>query len=736
MKKFQLFLLEMRRLLSSRITWLVMGLTILSPLAGLTLYRPLYSNSQSDYVTTTLGAYLANPALAGGLLGGILFAVLTAAELDRARNSSVDVLTDSMVSPLDTAIIRIASLISTAVITQAAVMIVWLPYTSYAAGSVFDLKTYVTAYIAFMFGALPLAILFAAAAYQMTCRFDLALVLFAVFAGLSLTVWKEEWQLCWLNPCVWAISDDFSNHRIFRVVIYMRSCWFLGLSGLWCVSYLCIRRYGKGIAGSLKCNIRRIYRPAVAVLLLVCAGTAYAAQPFIDDSAELIDADAYYNVENLEDVTCSERYADVRPNWKTGEVFGTATYQIQNTSGQERKAQFVTRSGYDISSVKANGEDVPYGMVGEQEMNTQKFEVTLPAEEEIELTIEYGGFPQEWNIMSTMQGEPEISDQYMKLENEVLAPAPYNLFYRDAQLPATMDITLPSSMTPVLFGTGTTELLKENEDGTKTWQMKDEGYYMILYAGDYVCEEIEASGITVNFYYGRKHKPVMEAADAADAIREVIEYCTEHYGPLESYQNGTLNLIQSRVTGGGYAAAGASMLDEIDFTAQNLGNTEKGGGAGEVMIHELVHQWWGLGNMFDSEDSQSVWSAEGLTVYTTYRIVKELYGEEYAQENYIEQWQKTVDDYEKDFYVRHPEYFDKLPEKYRNDIANSIAGIRQYNEMPLKIKKAEELVGGESAMDKILHDLFNREIDYTYPYLTYQEFLDECGLTEEELELE
>ena len=37
-------------------------------------------------------------------------------------------------------------------------------------------------------------------------------------------------------------------------------------------------------------------------------------------------------------------------------------------------------------------------------------------------------------------------------------------------------------------------------------------------------------------------------------------------------------------------------------------------------------------------------------------------------------------------------------------------------------------------MDQILHDLFNREID-PYPYLTYQDFLDACNLTEEDLDL-
>ena len=46
-----------------------------------------------------------------------------------------------------------------------------------------------------------------------------------------------------------------------------------------------------------------------------------------------------------------------------------------------------------------------------------------------------------------------------------------------------------------------------------------------------------------------------------------------------------------------------------------------------------------------------------------------------------------------------------------------------------------QLVGGEEAMDRILRGLFNRELDPMYPYLTYQDFLNACGLTEEDLNL-
>ena len=203
----------------------------------------------------------------------------------------------------------------------------------------------------------------------------------------------------------------------------------------------------------------------------------------------------------------------------------------------------------------------------------------------------------------------------------------------------------------------------------------------ILYAGDYVRQDIEAGGITVEFYYGRKHQAVMEAAGAADAVRAVVDYCTEHYGALSFGTGDTLKLIQSRVAGGGYASDGASLLDEADFTTANLGNTGKGAVPGEVFIHELVHQWWGLGNMFDVADETSPWSSEGLTVYTTYRIVKELYGEDYAQKHYVDQWQQEVDDYFLNFYVRHPEYLEK---------AEAMLMVPDYLQFRLTGKKAQE----------------------------------------------
>ena len=727
MKTLRLFPLELGRLLRSRLTWLVMLLTVLGPVVGLYLYQPAVSTMNS--------LYLANPAIAGGIAGGILFGLLAILELDRACRSRVDVLVDAVVSPLTAALTRLSALLTTAVLTTTLTMLVWLPISAGLIGAVFDMVDYVLAYLLFMGLALPLGVLAAASAYQFTRRADLSLVVFAAFCGLSLTVWAENWQLCWLNPCVWALSDDFSNFRIYRSVAYMRLTWLAGLAGVWTLSYLCIRQYGKGALGSLARSIRRAYRPVIAVTLLACSGTAYAAQPMVDNSNPDQTAMTFFEIPYLDGVICTGRSAQVFPDVSAGTVRGKASYSFENSSGQEQKVALGVTPGYTISNVRANGETVPFSVGDYQEFNEVLLEVTLPAEAQIELTMEYGGFPREDQNLSDSQGSTEISGTYLQLENAALSPRLLNVLPDENYYPTEMEITLPNAMTAIPFGSSRAEVVAEHEDGTKTWRWEDIGTGGILYAGDYVREDIQAGGMTIELYYGRKHQDIMTQANAADAVRAVVEYCAAHYGTLYFGSGETLKLIQSRIAGGGYAAGGASLLDESDFTAANLNRAEKGSGDSEVMIHELVHQWWGLGNMFDIPEPDSPWSAEGLTVYTTYRIVKELYGEEYARTHYIDQWQQEVDDYYLNFYVRHPEYLEMLPEAERLRISNSLSGMRQYSEMPLKLLKAEQLVGGEDAMDQVLYDLFNREIDPMYPYLTYDEFLSACGLTEEDLNL-
>ena len=263
MKTLRNFSLELSRLLQSRLTWLVLLLTVISPVAGLTLYK-------SATAETMLSMYLANPAIAGGVVSGILFGLLTVYELDRSGRSRVDILMNAIASPMRSALIRMLALIVTSLLGLFLTMLVWLPITFAQAGSVLDMTNYCLAYLLFMGLALPCSILAAAACYQFTQRADLSIVLFAAFAALSLTIWADNWQLCWLNPCVWALSDDFTNFRIFRSVLYMRLTWLAALRGVWILSWCCIRQHGKGfsaLAPQQPSGIPSCYRCTIDYLL-------------------------------------------------------------------------------------------------------------------------------------------------------------------------------------------------------------------------------------------------------------------------------------------------------------------------------------------------------------------------------------------------------------------------------------------------------------------------------------
>ena len=57
MKALHLFCLELGRLFQSRLTWLVILLTVLSPLAGLVLYKPTAADTMLSMIPPWPGAW-------------------------------------------------------------------------------------------------------------------------------------------------------------------------------------------------------------------------------------------------------------------------------------------------------------------------------------------------------------------------------------------------------------------------------------------------------------------------------------------------------------------------------------------------------------------------------------------------------------------------------------------------------------------------------------------------------
>lgn len=730
MKLHSLVWIEFIRLLRNRLAWLVSAVALFSPAAGLWLYR-----QPNGYSGLANGTYLANPALAGALLGALAFALLTAAEMNRIHRVRGDELCDAIASPLAASLARSLALAAAAVVVQAIAMAVWLPIAWKQIGSAFDGGLFVAVFMMITLPAWLFAAAFTAIAYHVTRRLDFTLLSAAAFVWLSLTVWHDHWLLRWVNPPIHYLSDDFGNLRLLLSLAWNRLFWTLLLGGGWLFSFLAIRRYGRGLAGSIVRNSRNVFLPVSAALLIFSGVAVYNGQPFLDHSKLEIDMNALYgSMPFNEQVSYSSMRVEIEPDVLLGRQRGTMALTLHNEGEQTQTVAFRINPGYTFTSVTANGKTAMFRDLADDDQNGKTMEIDLPAEREIELKIRYGGFPQEWNLLELMQGESEISRDYVYLSNEGLAPAPWGLMPRGGQpLAYSLDVRLPEGMTPVPFGLETAVRLDSRKEDGVLWRFESDVPLSILYAGDYESMKFLGGGIEVEFFYSAKRRSLLEKYDADETLAQVFDYCTERYGPLRFAEEGKMRIIEIGSKGGGYASHGVSVMSETSFNEQSLSDTRKGAGGDEVLAHEIIHQWWGLGRMFSAEDEQGAWSSEGLTVYTSYRLMKELYGETYAKKNYVDQWQADVDDYYDNYYIRNPEQLEKLPEKYRAMLRNRFMQVRHYSEMPLIILKAEKLVGGEAQMDRILRELFNRETDPVQPFLTFQQFIDACGLREEVL---
>lgn len=293
------------------------------------------------------------------------------------------------------------------------------------------------------------------------------------------------------------------------------------------------------------------------------------------------------------------------------------------------------------------------------------------------------------------------------------------------------EITLPNNLKLVSMGEAA-EVLRKNSDGSKTWQT-----YSVdsIYAGDYVKEKIEGGGTPIYFYYSQKHQKQMGNLNINQMLGSTISYCTRHYGPIPYTEDKPLCDVQcSAYIQGGGAVDNISVMGESSFSKEGLVDPQKGSNGAEVMAHEIVHQWWGISRMCMDMNNQN-WTAEGVTVYTTYRLMKELYGDDYAQKNYVDVWKAGFKNEKDNFYSRHPEYLDILPEKYVNRLQSQFASINTYSGMALKIYQAAQLIG-EDKMDVVLTGLYQKGGTEHPPFITWHDFLNACGITEEELNID
>ncbi|MDO5424529.1 MAG: hypothetical protein Q4F41_12460 [Eubacteriales bacterium] len=723
MRLFASIRMECLRFLKKRSFWLLLLVTAAAPIAGL-FYQPIYGSTRN-------ALYLGNPAYVGGVLGAMFWGIFTLVSANREKAWGMDILQDAVYSPFVRKTARLLALCLLAFFTEVGICLVYLPWTCWKTGTAWNVGLYFSAYVLFSLFSIWFAILAASGIYSFWERADLSAITFLVF---YLMCWNgsvsSSYLLPWVKPAVNFMSDDFGNVRMLQSAAYNRLFWLMLLSAFFLLGLFATRRYEKGFFGSMRANRKKLLFAVLGLALGILAGNLFVYQPFVDHSSKDLSTIGTMMVEYAEELKLLESDVELKTDTFLGTLKAKGSYRIQNLTGEEQQAVMQINPGYTVKNMTANGEEIPF-TEGSDYDNTKDITFTLPAEEEILLEFEYGGLPQEWSIIEYNQGMLEISRESICLGRLELTPA-LQMDYDDT-LKTTLRMTLPENLTPVMGGRVEVSLKEENGDGTNTWESISNDPTPRLYAGDYVSRTISLeNGGEVQLWYSQKHEAAMDEIQIDETLKNVFDYCETHYGSLGFGEENGLRLLETSVyLSGGYASDGMSVMDESSFSEEGFKDEKKGASGSEVLAHEITHQWWGLACQFWEDAEHPEWSSEGVTVYTTYRMMKEWKGEEYAETYYLNAWKEAVEDYYQDFYVRNPEYLEKLPEDLQYLVSGSRTTVEQYSLMPLKLWKAEQILG-EERMDEVLAELFQMG----YLGCTYQDFLEISGLEEEDLYVE
>lgn len=86
-----------------------------------------------------------------------------------------------------------------------------------------------------------------------------------------------------------------------------------------------------------------------------------------------------------------------------------------------------------------------------------------------------------------------------------------------------------------------------------------------------------------------------------------------------------------------------------------------------------------------------------------------------------------MDNLHASFYQRHPEFVDRLPDRYQADVRAAADGANWYDGNALMIYRAAQIIG-EDKMDKVWAQLFLEGGTEVPPYISVNDFLTACGL--------
>ncbi len=736
---------ELRRLLMNKKTYILMIANILIIALG---YVEFVRNI-GDYIFTASRLCTIDnivfPFAIGTLGGSLIWGISLIVDSDRVKKNYVKDMINAFTDERKASLSRIFAYSVIILVTLLIGLLVVMPICSKRMDYLFDFRAYLTYPVLVFIPGCFMTLFLCEGLYKMSENKAVSLTIFLVLTAAQFSpLFIANDFFRWNMPIVSDISDAFGSPTILRILGYTRILLLAVSICIWEFACLFIRKYQYGALRSFSLRIRKPAALIVPVLFAVIVIIGAVKQPFIDH-APIVSLEDGGDLSFSEEETEAE-YASYKRNLSFSTALGTMRGEDECVLAEVMKDEitFTLGAGIKLKSATLDGE--PLDFSGEYDVNNnfdtyfgnKLYKIKNPEKKTGKLKLVYGGYPAVSRSTMACLGymnENVIGKSFIGISWLCMGPVYSNVFGPDKEL----YINVPSNQIP-LIEAEEMEKVKDNGDGTTCW--KAEYSSGNLMSGAYNSDKVSYSAEDVYFKYSSKYGKAVQENDLDGAICNVFDYCDKHFGPIEKNSSTgeeikDIKILQTSAEyGGGYADDGAVVMSEHFMSPQTLSDSRAGTNMNETFMHEIIHLYWGDLGMVCQDDG--LWSAEGLTVFTTYRIVKEKYGELYAKQYYVDEWKKGVMHLNNNFYFRHPEYLDKLPDTYRAQIESGVESTRKYELMPLMLLKAEEKLGGEEEMDKVLQELYSRNLEFRLNETgcTYQDFLDTAGLTEEDLKLE
>ncbi|MBE5922836.1 MAG: M1 family metallopeptidase [Lachnospiraceae bacterium] len=735
---------ELRRLLMNKKTYLLIALNMAFVALGfVSPLKNLLSNVLSVFAESVTTSNIIYPFCLGGLGGSILWGIGLIMDADRFKSNGTSHMVNAYAAGRKITLATLFAYMLCALITTILSVIVYLPVCSAKTEYYFDFGRYLIYTFTAMLPGILMTLLVCDGLYMISQNICISVILLLILTAAQFTkIACMNIFFRWNMPQFMNVSDSYGSYGNVRFQIYTRVLLLFVAIGFRALGVMFARRYQYGIIKSFAKNCTEIKGLIPIVLAFAIAIVMIVKEPFIDHSPVMAYSNdySYMDIDDEYIGMASASEADIHFNTVLGTLKGKLTMKLKDVATEEMN--FTINSGIKIKSVTLDGKpldfDVKYNTDNPNDLNLAEMAGVIhnPGKKTGEMVIEYSGYPAFANSCFQKDGYKlydSIEPDYINVGAETLMP----YFLRLGCERGHVYVNLPADHVATNNGFPL-KRIKENKDGTLRYDLGTE-YPMLLSAKNHV-EKIPYNDSEILFEHSEKHTDLVEKSDINSAITDVLDYCDKHFGSLKSISEEDkirIQLLSSDNGGSGGVVFGNVMLSEDMMSPETLSDSKKGTNKNETFMHEIIHLYWGDMGCYVDEDK--LWSAEGLDVYTTYRLVKEKYGEMYAKQYYVDKWKEDVKCQNNNFYFRHPEYLKKLPKSYKTSIEDSVNAINKYSRMPLMLLKAEEKLGGEEAMDKVLKKLYDsghgNMFDGT-PGVTYEDFLNLSGLTEEDLNID